>query len=228
MAARAKWVGLLAAALHGCAAAPGGTVEAGPNAERGLRRCADIRGYLQDESPAGRAVHRGPDFASPILGRIAPPDRDEWDGHDVAAGFDILTGHRGWLLVEGARDDPALTGKPPRPVYSGRGWIRGEGVRVGLQTSQAFARPSHDSDLVVEAPGHGLDHMAGIVACDGRWVLARWRLGPPPVLRYSRSAIVAGEPRLVEGWATGICNNQETSCDGVSGDRPAAGPSPQP
>jgi hypothetical protein len=225
-----RWVATMAALVLGasCAAAPAPRSSAADASGRRQGTCTDISGYLDDPSPSGRAVHARPSSSSRILGRIAPPERDESGGNGIAAGFDILAGRGGWLLVEGAGDDPVLTGKPARAMYSGRGWIRGEGVRVGLQASQAFARPSHSSALVVEAPGHGLDAMAGIVACDGAWVLARWSTDPPPSLRYRRSAIVPGGPHMVEGWATGICNIQETSCDGLSGDRPGSGPSSSP
>lgn len=215
-----RWLGSMAALALGaaCATAPPPESEARDDG-RGQRTCTDIRGSLRDRSPAGRAVHERADAGSPILGRIAPPSPATAELRGFAVDFNIEASRDGWLLVSGAGDDPVLTERPPRPMYEGRGWIRGEGVGVGLQASQAFARPSHSSALVVEAPGHGLDHMAGILACDGRWVLARWSTDPPPALRYRPSAIVAGEPRMVEAWATGICNNPETSCDGVSGDR---------
>lgn len=220
-----RWLGSMAALALGaaCATAPPPRSAAGDDG-RGQRACTDIRGSLRDPSPAGRAVHERPDARSPILGRIAPPSPATEEYRGFAVDFAIEASRDGWLLVSGAGDDPVLTERPPRPMYGGRGWIRGEGVGVGLQASQAFARPSHSSALVVEAPGHGLDHVAAILACDGRWVLARWSTDPPPVLRYHPSARVAGEPRMVEGWATGICNIQETSCDGLSGDRPSSQP----
>jgi hypothetical protein len=216
------------------AALAGGCAEGGPrpadagarrDAGAGLRQCSDITGYLYDESPAGRAVQARPDAGSPLLGRIAPPDKDPKGAYDVAVGFDILASRDGWLLIEGAADDTELTGRPARAMYSGRGWIRSEGVQVGLQTRQAFAQPRHSSPMLVRAvEPASLDNLFEIAACDGHWVLGRWRPSPPSSVRYERSAVVSADPLTLEAWATGICNIQETSCDGVSGDRPAGAP----
>ena len=205
----------------------GGPARAEADARRdtggGLRQCTGIRGYLNDEAAGGRSVHARPDSASPVLGRIAPPSPAA--DYEVAVGFDILASRDGWLLVEGAADDPELTGKPPRPIYSGRGWIRSERVGVGLQASQAFARPRHSSAILVRATDPGaLADLAEIAACDGNWVLGRWRPSPPSALRYEPAAVVSADPLTLEAWATGICNIQETSCDGVSGDRPDVSP----
>jgi hypothetical protein len=126
------------------------------------------------------------------------------------------------LLVEGAGDDVALTELPARAMYSGRGWIRSGRVRVGLQTRQAFAGPTHSSPILIEADEPGsLADLVEIAACEGGWVLGRWRPSQPSaVLRYDPRAVISRKPLILEAWATGICTIQETSCDGVSGDRP--------
>jgi hypothetical protein len=112
-------------------------------------------------------------------------------------------------------------------MYSGRGWIRGNGVSVGVQASQLFAEPRFASDLVVQAdPDHeleGVGEMVGVSACEGDWVLSRWRIREPrepDAVRYHDNALVTANPLVVQGWVTGICNIQETSCDQPSGDRP--------
>ena len=217
MAGAIAAIGLLA-----CGPAPAGKPGQARDPGRGERQCIDITGYLYDEAPAGRAVHARPEAASPVLGRVAPPDRDPKGVYDVAVGFDILASRDGWLLIEGAADDPALTERAARAMYSGRGWIRSERVSVGLQTRQAFAEPRHSSALLVEAvEPAALDDLVEIAACDGHWVLARWRPSQPSTMRYEPAAVIAADPLTLEAWATGICNIQETSCDGVSGDRPA-------
>ncbi len=217
---------MVALGLLGCGSPPSpGNAHEGRDSGRGERQCSDITGYLYDEAPAGRAVHARPHAASPLLGRIAPPDKDPEGVHDVAVGFAILASRDGWLLVEGAGDDIVLTERPARPIYSGRGWIRSEQVRVGLQTRQAFARPSHGSAMLVRAVDPAsLDNLFGIAACDGNWVLGRWRPSPPSSVRYEPAALISTDPLTLEAWATGICNIQETSCDGLSGDRPAEAP----
>jgi hypothetical protein len=157
-----------------------------------------------------------------VLGRILPPWVDEY--RPWPASFAIHEARDGWLLVEDAGDDSVLIERPARPMYSGRGWIRGNGVSVGVQASQAFAEPRHASDLVVQAdPVHTLEGVGAItevVACEGDWVRARWTIHEPRSVRYDASALVSRDPLVVEGWATGICNIQETSCDMQPGDRP--------
>jgi hypothetical protein len=194
-----------------------------PVRSRATGQCGDVSGYLNDPAPGGRAVYAAPDTQSPVLGRILPPmviDDRGW-----AASFAIREARDGWLLVEHAGDDSVLIERAPRPMYSGRGWIRGNGVYVGVQASQAFAEPRHASALVVQAdPDHTLEgaatRMTEVFACEDDWVLARWQVMEPRGVRYAADAVVTPNPLVVQGWVTGICNIQETSCDQPSGDRP--------
>ena len=194
-----------------------------PVSSRATGQCGQISGNLGDPAPGGRAVYAAPDTQSPVLGRILPPVVLENRGWPVS--FAIHEARGGWLLVEHAGDDSVLTETAPRPMYSGRGWIRGNGVWVGVQASQAFAGPRHASAIVVQAdPDHTLEgaatRMTEVVACEGDWVLARWQVMEPRGLRYADDAVVTPNPLVVQGWVTGICNIQETSCDQPSGDRP--------
>ena len=197
-------------------------VPAASVSSRATGRCGEVSGYLDDPAPRGRAVYAAPDTQSPVLGRILPPV--VLDGRGWAASFAIREARDGWLLVEHAGDDSVVTETPARPMYSGRGWIRGKGVSVGVQASQAFAEPRHASDIVVQAdPDHqleGVGEMVEVSACEGDWVLARWRIRDPGSVRYHASAFVAANPLVVKGWVTGICNIPETSCDQPSCDRP--------
>jgi hypothetical protein len=200
-----------------------------PVSSRATGQCGDVSGYLDDPAPRGRAVYAAPDTQSPVLGRILPPVLIENRGWPVS--FAIHEARDGWLLVEHAGDDSVLTETAPRPMYSGRGWIRGNGVSVGVQASQAFAAPRHASALVVQAdPAHTLEGgatmMTEVFACEGDWVLARWQVMEPRGLRYADAAVVTPNPLVVQGWVTGICNIQETSCDQPSGDRPDSARAP--
>jgi len=189
---------------------------------RATGQCGEVSGYLNDPAPGGRAVYAAPDTQSPVRGRILPPVQDE--NRDWAVSFAIREARDGWLLVEGAGDDSVLTERSPRPMYAGRGWIRGNSVSVGVQASQMFAEPRHASDIVVQAdPVHtleGVGEMVEVSACEGDWVLSRWRIREPRDVRYHDNAVVTANPLVLQGWVTGICNIQETSCDQPSGDRP--------
>jgi hypothetical protein len=193
-----------------------------PVSSRATGQCGDVSGYLDDPAPRGRAVYAAPDTQSPVLGRILPPVLIENRGWPVS--FAIHEARDGWLLVEHAGDDSVLIERAPRPMYSGHGWIRGNGVSVGVQASQMFAEPRHASDIVVQAdPVHtleGVGEMVEVSACEGDWVLSRWRIREPRGVRYHANALVTANPLVVQGWVTGICNIQETSCDQPSGDRP--------
>lgn len=187
---------------------------------RGTGQCGEIIGYLEDTASAGREVHAAPDAQSPVLGRILPPMQFEIGG--IEASFAIREARDGWLMVENAGDDSVLTERPARPMYAGRGWIRGNGVMVGVQASQAFSEPRFASEMVLQAGPEGLggNEMTDVVACEGDWVRARWRIREPRSVRVEAPAIVSRGPLVVEAWATGICNIQETSCDQPPGDRP--------
>ena len=219
---------ILAAAVLGlaCANAPDRTRADAPPRVRLTGRCGDIIAYLNDPAPGGREVHAAPDARSPVLGRIAPPSPGQNGGASLAVGFQLHEARDGWLLVEGAGDDTALTASPARPMYSGRGWIRGNGVYVGIQASQGFAEPRFASDIVMQALGlHDLQsvgEMTSLVACEGNWVRGRWTIREPEGVRYEASAVVSRQPLVIEAWTTGICNIQETSCDQQPGDRPPA------
>ena len=212
-----------------CAGAPDRERAAVGDGGRVTGRCGDITGWLRDTTAGGRAVHAAPSAESPVLGRIAPPAPEE--NGEWPVGFSIREARDGWLLVEGAGDDTQLTEGLDRPMYSGRGWIRGNGVLVGIQASQAFAGPSHSSDVVLHAGMHMLDgagEMTHVVACEGDWVRARWTIREPGTVRYDTAAVVSRNPLVIEAWATGICNILETSCDMPPGDRPSSVPEGSP
>jgi hypothetical protein len=187
--------------------------------------CGAITGWLRDRTADGREVHAAPSAESPVLGRIAPPLPEEKGGW--AVGFAIRETRDGWLLVEDASDDTGLTGDSARPMYSGRGWIRGNGVMVGIQASQGFAEPRHASEIVLQADPsqtlEGVGEMTDVVACEGDWVRGRWTIRDPGGVRsYDPGAAVSRNPLVIEAWTTGICNAQETSCDMQPGDRPSS------
>lgn len=185
----------------------------------GARNCASIAGWLRGSTP-GRAVYAGPTTASAGLGRIAERLPDE------NVGFVITDTWNGWLRVEGPRDGAQLPADSNRRMYSGVGWISGTGVWVGVKASQGFAQPTYSSESVLETAGsetlEDVGDIDAVVACDGDWVLARWKIREPDAVRYHDSAVVSRDPLVVEGWVTGICALQDTSCGQPSGDRPAS------
>jgi hypothetical protein len=176
--------------------------------------CFEFTGYLIGK--VRREVRAEPRAESKLLGRIYGDSPGE-DGRP--ATFEVRDSRDGWLLIEGAADDTQLTGAD-RPMYSGRGWIRGEGVGFTAQSEQAFARPDFASDIVVEGDWFDGLPAEAVLGCDGSWVHARWRIDRRAEFKYRPEAVVSRDPLTVEGWVTGVCPIQETTCDGLSGSRP--------
>jgi hypothetical protein len=185
--------------------------------------CVDINGYLDDPDPAGRNIRDIPSKNGALLGVIPPQG-----GLDFPPSFTIIESKNGWLRIKDAGFDTQLVGNVVPQTYSGEGWISGKGVRVNLQTQLGFAAPSHDSPWLVDGrPDQFFDSIeqAAVVGCSGKWVLVDWPFDPNPPddrkpLIYREQAIVSRNPVILRAWSTGVCNNQETSCDGVNGDLP--------
>lgn len=58
-----------------------------------------------------------------------------------------------------------------------------------------------------------------VVGCSGRWVLVEIELDPKAEApRYRSEAVVSQQPLRLRAWVAGVCNIQETTCDGVNGD----------
>jgi hypothetical protein len=91
-------------------------------------------------------------------------------------------------------------------------------ARASVQTRRGFARPDARSPVVVDF-GTEMEDVADvtrIVACSGEWALVEGRYRPA-----ARQAAPAGRPPrngAFTAWVRGLCANQVTTCDGVSGD----------
>jgi hypothetical protein len=176
--------------------------------------CFEFMAYLQGATE--REVRAEPRADAKVLGRIYGDSPGE-DGRP--ATFEVRDSRDGWLLIEGAADDTQLTGAD-RAMYSGRGWIRGEGVGFGAQASQVFTKPDFAGEIAAE--GEWFDGLPAeaVLGCDGSWVHARWKIVGLDRMKVNPQAVVSRNPLIVEGWVTGVCNVQETTCDGLNGNRP--------
>lgn len=182
--------------------------------------CFEITAFLT-QTVDRRDVHEAPDAASKVLGQVLGPSPGE---AGRPAPFELLDSRDGWLLIQDAADDPGINGGVYRPMYHGRGWIRGEGVAAIAQAEQGFASPDFASEIVVESKSSGLDaDMVAVTGCDGSWIRARWKPRNAGGYTYRPDAVVSRAPLVLEGWATGVCPIMETTCDGLSGNRPVAG-----
>lgn len=205
-----------------------GPVVAQPAAAPERTHCADMTAWMTDPAPAGRNVRAAPSADAPIIGVIPPPLRpDQVPAYDrgLPAEVTLIGSEGGWLHISSARFDPTLVEGPVPPAYAGEGWIWGRGITVALQTRAAFAAPSHDAPILIDArPDSALDgwQQAGLAGCDGQWVLVDWVEPPAPLrgqrpARWNGAAVVSRAPLTLRGWATGVCDILETTCDGLDG-----------
>lgn len=191
-------------------------------------KCFEITAYLYDPTPGGRAVYARPDERSRVLGRVLEPWKGD-HGAEWAVPFRVIDSNGGWIRIEGAGDDEGLLEQKGRPMYHGKGWIRGEGVRVTLQGSQVFTAPDWESPMAFQVLAGGGEEgkgwleehrMLALTACDGSWVQGRWRIDDPAKVRPGPGQPPLKLPGELTGWATGVCEIQETTCDGLFGDKP--------
>ncbi len=167
--------------------------------------CAIRGGWSTDGDPAGLNVRAGPSADAPIIGRLPPAEYSPDFDRVMAVSFDVIETRDGWFRIANAyrgRDSLAAPSTLPS------GWISGRHVGFALQTDKAFVSPDPGSAVVAAA---WMDSDGALrlfeyrhpTECRGEWV----RLN------------VTGHDRVErEAWARGVCNSQETSCDGARGD----------
>jgi hypothetical protein len=200
------------------------------SAQPTANRCSNIRGQLIDADPVGRNVRDAPNANARRLGAIPPPFMGT-EGVAFPAAFDIIDSRNGWLLIENAGFDEALVGPNAPASYRGRGWISGRGVMVTVQASRGFASPTHASTVIIDGSETGSIIMGsnfegltyrGVHECSGQWVQLDWQMPADSrgvsAISYERSAVVSENPTTLRAWFAGVCNVQETSCDGINGD----------
>jgi hypothetical protein len=203
---------------------------ASAHAQPAANRCQNIRGQLIDEDPVGRNVRDSPNVNGRRLGAIPPPFTGS-EGVTFPAAFDIIDSRNGWLLIENARFDPDLVGPNAPATYAGRGWISGRGVLVVVQASVGFGSPSHSAPIIIDgrttggiSGGINLEGLTyrGVHGCSDQWVQLDWQMPSDArgvsAIGYQRSAVVPGNPPVLRAWFSGVCNVQETTCDGINGD----------
>ena len=191
--------------------------------------CHDIIGQLIDPAPEGRNVRAGPSVTAERIGLLPPPLSAEqvpnW-GSEVRVEFEIIGSANGWLHIRAARYDQDKAGTSVPDVFAGEGWISGRDVLVTVQTQLGFAAPSHSSAILIDGrPDVFFEgwRQRRIAGCDGQWVLIDWAAPPdvypdPQQARWRDEAISSHRPLTLRAWSAGVCNNMETSCDGVNGD----------
>lgn len=156
-----------------------------------------------DQAPVVKAE---PWPSSATLGALPHGDADT-DEATTGSTFIVTELQDGWARVEG------VTGPEGRPVPQS-GWIDIAAVHFVAQTELGFAKPDPSSTLVWSGAdwpivSGGQEGDIRLLGCSGEWAL------------LSFPAAAGENPNEVSAWVRGLCNNQWTSCDGITGDHAA-------
>jgi hypothetical protein len=167
--------------------------------------CAIRGGWSTDGDPAGLNVRAGPSAGAPVVGVLPPPEYSPAFDRVMAVTFDVIETRDGWFRIANAylaNDDAG------EPSGLPSGWISGRHVGFELQTDVAFAEPDPGSPVVAAA------------WMDSDGALRRFEYRQPSECRgeWVRLKVTDHDRLEREAWARGVCNSQETSCDGARGD----------
>jgi len=196
----------------------------------------EIEGWSIDTDPKGTNVRAAPSVKARVVGKL-PAYAVRHDTYSFGIEFQIIGSHNGWLKITGAKDDPNRSGKPLRRTYAGTGWIAGNLVRFGVQSGLGYAKPDAASARLLDLGFGHKDHLGKIsfdrdwlisdrgeiervVACQEKWALLDYRLIQQRDAKNNFVPLPAAERKRGRAWFRGICNSQDTTCDGVDPDLP--------
>lgn len=131
--------------------------------------------FVAETDPAGLNVRAAPGATAKVLGKLPPTFVEASMGYGVRVEVEVIGARNGWFLIRNARDNEALTNRPPRPMYAGDGWVSGSKLTVKSQADVGRAQPNlkaktvlrvgdnetFDNDLLVEA--------GRLADCTGKW-----------------------------------------------------------
>jgi hypothetical protein len=184
--------------------------------------------FVQESDPAGLNVRKTASLSGKIVGTLPSViESNELEGYQVKIELDILGSNNGWFQITNAHDNTSLSGKPPRPVFSGTGWVSGRKLTVKSQAKKAFAQPDIKSPVVFSLrDGSSFDNdeivqAVQLISCQGQWVqvevISEKMSSDMNKLLIVDPAAQAGLPMgRFRVWLNQICANQETSCDGIA------------
>lgn len=170
----------------------------------------EIGGWSRDLSRRGLVVRAGPSAKSAETGRLQPIIPYEGGLHSGrGVGFAIVEARNGWFRIQSIQTPAVVTedGKPVDVEWRQskiEGWIPGKAIFFVLQTFKGFAAPDPNSPVLFQSDDwYGPKDWLRVADCSGEWV-----------------QIAYGHPKREKfAWFRGVCAMQETTCDGVKGDR---------
>ncbi len=167
----------------------------GSAAQAASKPCT-IKAYSTDPDPNGQNIRASASGKAKIVGQL-PPLVNE-DGIKFGPYFDILQVSGDWAQVTNAQSWNGGT------QSTTRGWISTKFIRFYLQTEVGFAGPSNTTKPIWNKGGSLLaDSFNRLIGCSGEYA----------------QVTPTGKGAPKKAWARGVCDVQETSCDGLAGDQ---------
>jgi hypothetical protein len=169
-----------------------------PGQTKGTLHICDFGGWSADRDPKGLNVRAGPSASARIVRTLPAPAYDPDYEREMAPGFDVFESRDGWFLI-GVLDTNDVHHYKAIPW----GWVHGSKIDFAVQSDVAFTAPDPASPVAVTSwedkdGGHPFTYRHP-VDCKGHWV----------------QLTVAGQDgRERIAWTRGICEGQETTCDG--------------
>jgi len=222
---------ILIAITAGLAALAGGAKAAGPadGASRPASpavtpaRSCSFGAFVAETDPAGLNVREAPSTAARVLGRLPPTFVEPAMNYGVRVEVEVIGVRDGWFLIRNAKDNADLTGRPARPMYSGRGWVGGSKLTVKSQADAGRARPARAAAVHLRVgdgetfDGDSFIEAARLSDCQGDWAQVEFADQRFPaqdratlkVEPAARAGLPSGRFRV---WVDRLCGIQETSC----------------
>jgi hypothetical protein len=156
-------------------------------------------------------IRSAPSHHAPVIGTIVP---ERLEGEEDARGVDLRVDRIAGDFVHVA----ALPAIPERGLRATpAGWVQQDGVFFTMQTAAGFSRPSEKSRQVFATDDWIYRKMiVRIEECRGEWL----KLVVANDDDYDADDEDNGRWTFTTAWFRGFCGNEETTCDGVTGDNP--------
>lgn len=138
-------------------------------------------------------VYSAPHRSADALGYL-PVSKDE-DGNRKGAYVTIISMQRDWALVADTVSWDISERGP-------NGWVEARHLRFTLQTNHGFASPNPESTILITTDWLMPSRIRKLEDCYREWVFVT----------------VKSVGKARKAWFRGACANQETTCDGVTGD----------
>lgn len=154
--------------------------------------------HVWDEDPSGTNVRSAPSASASILTKL-PQEVGEGDWA-FSPEFDVIGFDKGWFLIENVTVDQ-YGPNPSRVIFPGPGWISSKLVSFSINDHHMRDAPSADAKVVAELIGESWGPESVIVTkvndCQGE---------------FAKVLAETPDGQILEGWVTGLCGNQVTTC----------------